>query len=161
MKILSLASLFRRCGFVSPRPVCQAMHARVCAPLRLPCARVSVHTPSPERPLSIGFTAFIYVVTRSRKTLFPPFSSRFFPFLRLVPRSVVAAREKNARPTRLRTVLTVKLWITPVYLTVEMLFSTEPLLRLSVQRPADAMATEDSGRTYVARGRDDSFKTDP
>lgn len=76
-------------------PRCEAVHARTSMHRFVCHARVLVHTPSLEGPLLIGFTAFIYVVTRSRKTspffllsllslffslsLGSPFFSRFLP----------------------------------------------------------------------------------
>lgn len=75
-KILSLAS--PSCIFSPPR--CEAMHARTSMHRFVCHARVLVHTPSLEGPLLIGFTAFIYVVTRSRKTSPPLLASLFFTF---------------------------------------------------------------------------------
>lgn len=75
-KILSLAS--PSCIFSPPR--CEAMHARTSMHRFVCHARVLVHTPSLEGPLLIGFTAFIYVVTRSRKTSPPLLPSLFFIF---------------------------------------------------------------------------------
>lgn len=75
-KILSLAS--PSCIFSPPR--CEAMHARTSMHRFVCHARVLVHTPSLEGPLLIGFTAFIYVVTRSRKTSPPLLPSLFFTF---------------------------------------------------------------------------------
>lgn len=76
-KILSLAS--PSCIFSPPR--CEAMHARTSMHRFVCHARVLVHTPSLEGPLLIGFTAFIYVVTRSRKTSPPLHPLSFFFYL--------------------------------------------------------------------------------
>lgn len=77
-KILSLAS--PSCIFSPPR--CEAMHARTSMHRFVCHARVLVHTPSLEGPLLIGFTAFIYVVTRSRKiSPLLCFPLSFLPFL--------------------------------------------------------------------------------
>lgn len=75
-KILSLAS--PSCIFSPPR--CEAMHARTSMHRFVCHTRVLVHTPSLEGPLLIGFTAFIYVVTRSRKISPPLLPSLFFTF---------------------------------------------------------------------------------
>lgn len=64
------------CIFSPPR--CEAMHARKSMHRFVCHARVLVHTPSLEGPLLIGFTAFIYVVTRSRKSSPPPASASLF-----------------------------------------------------------------------------------